>query len=241
MRYSVAEMAARDPWEPGMSSASETAYSHLRQRLISGYYAPCTQLKEGPIAEELGISRTPVRMALKRLVEDGLVVSEAHRGMFVAEWTDHDIQDVWSLRLVLEPHAAALAAERATAEQIDDLQGLNVRMREILRSDRQTRVSELQRTNFDFHSLIIEASGSPRLKTVAMQTAGTPMLVGTYYVMDESYIHRSVSHHEDIVTAIRMRDPEAASKAMWVHLKVNIGAFFEARRLLKTDPEVKTD
>lgn len=212
-----------------MSNASETAYHHLRQQLISGRYAPRSQLKEGPIAEELGISRTPVRVALRRLVEDGLVVSEVHRGMFVAEWTDRDIQDVWSLRLVLEPHAAALAAERATPEQIESMAALNARMREALGSTRQTRVTELQRTNFEFHSLVIEASCSPRLRTVAMQTAGTPMLVGTYYVMDEDHIMRSVSHHEDIVTAIRMRDPEAASKAMWVHLRVNIAAFFEAR------------
>lgn len=220
-----------------MSSASESAYSHLRQRLVAGYYSPRTQLKEGPIAEELGISRTPVRFALKRLVEDGLVVSEAHRGMFVAEWTDRDIEDVWSLRLVLEPHAAALAAERATEEQLAGLQALNRQMRDILASERQTRVAELQQVNFDFHSLVIAASGSPRLKSVAMQTASTPMLIGTYYVMDESFIHRSLSHHEDIVTAIEMRDPEAASKAMWVHLRVNIGAFFAAKRSAPKLPE----
>lgn len=213
-----------------MSNASELAYTHLRQRLISGYYGPRTQLKEGPIAEELGISRTPVRIALKRLVEDGLVVSETHRGMFVAEWTDRDIEDVWSLRLVLEPHAAALAATRASDDQIAAMRELNARMREVLHSDRLTRIAELQKINFDFHVLVIEASGSPRLRSVAMQTAGTPMLVGTYYVMDEGYIFRSLSHHEDIATAISMRDPEAASKAMWVHLRVNIGTFFEARR-----------
>ncbi|NTF08917.1 GntR family transcriptional regulator [Agrobacterium rubi] len=213
-----------------MSNASEIAYTYLRQRLISGYYGPRVQLKEGPIADELGISRTPVRMALKRLVDDGLVVSETNRGMFVAEWTDRDIEDVWSLRLLLEPHAATLAAQRASDDQIASLRELNAQMREVLQSDRQTRIAELQKINFNFHSLVIEASGSPRLRTVAMQTAGTPMLVGTYYVMDEGYIFRSLSHHEDIVTAISMRDPEAASKAMWVHLRVNIGTFFEARR-----------
>ncbi|WP_374300618.1 GntR family transcriptional regulator [Paracoccus sp. (in: a-proteobacteria)] len=213
-----------------MSNASETAYVYLRQRLTTGHYTPKTQLKEGTIAAELGISRTPVRAALKRLVEDGLVVSETHRGMFVAEWTDRDIQDVWSLRLVLEPHAAALAADHATDEQIAGLEALNTRMHEILQSDRPSRLAELQRTNFDFHSLIIEASASPRLKTVAMQTAGTPMLLGTYYVMDESSLYRSLSHHRDIVTAIQMRDREAASKAMWVHLRVSIGTFFEAKQ-----------
>nr|WP_298098308.1 GntR family transcriptional regulator [uncultured Shinella sp.] len=222
-----------------MSNASELAYTHLRQRLISGYYGPRTQLKEGLIADELGISRTPVRMALKRLVEDGLLVSEAHRGMFVAEWTDRDIEDVWALRLVLEPHAAALAAERASDDHLAGLKDLNVRMREVLQSDRQTRISELQKINFDFHSLVIEASGSPRLRAVAMQTAGTPMLVGTYFVMDEDYIYRSLSHHEDIVATISMRDPEAASKAMWVHLRVNIGTFFEAKRALPRQQDSK--
>jgi DNA-binding GntR family transcriptional regulator len=212
-----------------MGKANDTAYTFLRQRLISGFYEPGSQLKEERIADELGISRTPVRAALKRLVNDGLVVSAANRGMFVAEWTDRDIQDIWDLRLVLEPHAAALAAARATENQISEMRALNDRMRTILQSRRQSRVDEMQAINFEFHTRIIEAAGSPRLKTVAMQTAGTPMLIGTYYVMEETHIQRSLHHHEDIVTAILLRDSEAASKAMWVHLKISIAAFFQTR------------
>jgi DNA-binding GntR family transcriptional regulator len=213
-----------------MRKPGESAYTFLRQRLIAGYYVPRSQLKEEHVAEELGISRTPVRAALKRLVEDGLVVSEANRGIFVAEWTDQDIRDVWSLRLVLEPLAASLAAERAGEDQIASIREANERLRQALQSKRQTRISEMQKANYDFHAEVIRASGSPRLRTVAMQTAGTPMLIGTYYVVDDDNIQRSINHHEDIVSAIAMREPEAASKAMWLHLKLSVASFFERKK-----------
>lgn len=205
------------------------AYSFLRQRLISGHYGPGNQLKEEHIAEELGISRTPVRAALQQLVQDGLVVSAANRGMFVAEWTDHDILDVWSLRLVLEPHAAALAAERAGKRQIESMRAANARLLSALNSDRKNRIAEMQDANLDFHSLIIEAARSPRLRAAALQTVDTPLLLGTYYIMDEKSILRSFNHHEDIIAVIEARDSEAASKAMWLHLRISVNSFMQKR------------
>src|SRR3546814_15166807 len=82
-------------------------------RIIAGNYTGGTQLKENHIAEDIGVSRTPVRAALKKLIEDGLAVAEEGRGVFIASWTRWDIEDMFRLRIRLEPFAARLASERA--------------------------------------------------------------------------------------------------------------------------------
>jgi DNA-binding GntR family transcriptional regulator len=98
-----------------MAAASDKAYELLKQRLIGGSYAPGAQLKEEHLARELAISRTPVRAALKRLVQDGLATAEVGRGVRVAEWTESDIQETYHLRSLLEGRAAELAAQRGGA------------------------------------------------------------------------------------------------------------------------------
>src|SRR5690349_19894560 len=82
-------------YKPGtnVAVASEKAYELLKQRVIAGTYAPGAQLKEEHIARELEISRTPIRAALKRLVQDGLASADAGRGVRVSEWTEADIEE----------------------------------------------------------------------------------------------------------------------------------------------------
>src|SRR5687767_13779896 len=95
-----------------MAVASDNADVVLKQRIVGGSYAPCAQLKEEHLARELKISRTPIRAALKRLVDDGLATADLGRGVRVAEWTDFDIEETFDLRGLLEAHAAELAARR---------------------------------------------------------------------------------------------------------------------------------
>src|ERR1700748_672830 len=102
-----------------MSNATDSTYASIRRAIMAGRAAPGTYLKEKHPAEIMGVSRTPVRAALQRLVGDQLLRSEANRGVFVAEWTSRDIQEVFELRLLLEPYAAGLAALHATPAQIE--------------------------------------------------------------------------------------------------------------------------
>ena len=107
-----------------MAKISDSLYAELRRRIMSGRYAPGERLREESVAHEMQVSRTPVRAALQRLVEDGLLVAAA-RGATVAGWTHWDIAEAFELRILLEPHAAGLAAERATPGQIDEMDALN--------------------------------------------------------------------------------------------------------------------
>src|SRR3546814_10821051 len=77
-----------------MKRGSQQTYEVLKKRIIAGHYTAGTQLKENHIAEDIGVSRTPVRAALKKLIEDGLAVAEEGRGVFIARWTRWDIEEI---------------------------------------------------------------------------------------------------------------------------------------------------
>ena len=215
--------------------ASEAAYFFLRQRLASGHFGPGVQLKEEHVADELGISRTPVRAALRRLVDEGLLIAAANRGVFVAEWTDRDIKEVFELRCLLEAQAAGLAAERATTEQLEAMRAANARMVAALESHTANYIAEIQAANYEFHRLVIEASGSPRLRAFAMQIVIAPLATGTFYVMEEESIQRSINHHSEIINGIFLKEFNIASKAMSLHLMTSYQNFVRTREKLKRE------
>ena len=97
----MSESAA--PSDPGPGHASDHAYRLIRAQILSGARAGGDWLREGDLAESLGVSRTPVREALRRLTAEGLVRYERNRGVQVAAWTAEDLHEIFSLRSVLEP------------------------------------------------------------------------------------------------------------------------------------------
>lgn len=213
-----------------MSSANETVYVELRRRIMAGRYEPGLQLKEEMLAEEMKVSRTPVRTALQRLVTDGLLESRTNRGVFVASWTERDIDEVFDLRCMLEPHAAGLAALRATEAQIAELASLNRRMTEAVRSSSPEALAELQGLNNLFHQLLLTSACSARLTSITRSLIDWPLIVGTFYFFSRTDINRSIHHHEDIVSAIEARDPVLARHAMDVHLRRSYLQYKERRR-----------
>lgn len=98
-----------------MKRGQEQAYEVLRQRLIGGHYTPGTHLREEPLAREFGLSRSPVRAALQRLVKDGLATADAGQGIHVSAWSDHDIEEIFRLRMQLGPLAAQFACEEGAS------------------------------------------------------------------------------------------------------------------------------
>src|SRR3954469_14838165 len=149
-----------------MASAVDRAYEALRQRVVGGTYAPGEQLKEEHLARELAISRTPVRAALKRLGDDGLATADPNRGVRVAEWTEFDIEETFDLRGLLESHAAELAARRGGTALADRLDALNDEMERAIGKGGAAMPERLQVINSRFHRAVLEASGSPRLRSM---------------------------------------------------------------------------
>jgi DNA-binding GntR family transcriptional regulator len=210
-------------------NASDRAYSIIRQRLMTGQYEPGAQLKEVDISLDLGISRTPVRAALSRLATEGLVNAYANRGVFAAQWDNRDVRETFGLRGLLEAHAAFLAATNVSDEQVLELEALNERMRELVHSDEDNKTEQIQNINNAFHRLIIQVSASPRLIAICNSLVDTPMIIGSFYLYDPAETMRSVSQHEEIIRALRKRDPTYASQAMVLHLKSTFELYMAKR------------
>lgn len=237
-----------------MAVASDTAYELLKQRVIAGTYAPGAQLKEEHLARELDISRTPIRAALRRLVQDGLATADAGRGVRVSEWTEHDIQETYELRALLEGRAAELAARRGGLPLADQLDALNARMAQAigqangqapgqsldqsdergpgLRGDpaEDALVERLQEINARFHRAILEASGSPRLRAMLAGLIDMPIVIRSYFISTRQDFIQSLNHHREIAAAVRIGDPDLARQAMQLHLGVAARRFTQRRR-----------
>ena len=111
-----------------MAAAVEKAYSVIRDGIMGGTYSGGSHLKAEDLAVAIGVSRTPVREALRRLHSEGLVDFVANRGAYVLNWDKSDVDEVFGLRMVLESFAAELAADRRLPEQLAELRDLADRM-----------------------------------------------------------------------------------------------------------------
>jgi DNA-binding GntR family transcriptional regulator len=219
-----------------MASATGKAYETLKQRVVGGTYAPGAQLKEEHLARELRVSRTPVRAALKRLVEDGLATADPNRGVRVSEWTDFDIEETFELRGLLESHAAELAARRGGAQLADRLDDLNQQMDRAIAAGGAALPERLQEINSRFHRAILEGSGSPRLRSMLAGLIDMPIVIRSHFISTLQDKVQSLQHHRDLAAAVRAGDGELARQVMQLHLRVASHRFRRQRSEFNGSP-----
>ena len=145
-----------------IQSVVDHVYSALRERILSGDLPRGTKLRQASLAEELGVSRTPLREALRRLSTEGLVEFSPNRGATVSELDFGDMRHAWSARVALEPGAARLAAERRDPDAIAAMRDAV----ELQRQRRRRRHGQL-RGQPAFHLALAAASGNPHLTRFA--------------------------------------------------------------------------
>ena len=217
-------------------AAADKAYELLKQRVIGGTYAPGAQLKEEHLARELEISRTPVRVALRRLVEDGLATADPNRGVRVAAWTEFDIEETFDLRGMLEAHAADLAARRGGLALSNRLDDLNEQMAHAITAGGSALPERLQQINSQFHRAILEASGSPRLKAMLEGLIDMPIVIRSHFISTLQDKEQSLQHHRDLAAAVRAGDGELARQVMQLHLRVAAHRFKRQRSAFSAAP-----
>ncbi|MFF5864369.1 GntR family transcriptional regulator [Pseudomonas sp. NPDC012596] len=200
--------------------ATDHVYDNLRNRIIAGQYEPGTQLKEEPLSREFNVSRTPIRATLKRLVEDGLAVIEANRGVFVAGWTHWDIEEMFNLRELLEPHAAMLAAQRASREDVLMLQRINDEMAAAIAAKGEDMAMAVQAANRAFHGQLLEIAGSQRLKSMLATLIDMPVITRSFFLYQPDDLRRSLHQHQDVTYAIEQGDGALARQAMQTHIRM---------------------
>lgn len=211
-----------------MAAAVEKAYQTIRQGIVSGAYPPGSHLTAQGLAAASGLSRTPVREAMRRLHAEGLISFIPHRGAFVARMEERDIQKIYALRAVLEGYAAEAAAVEATESQIAELERLAVQMAEAVERGRRNMIEDVTGINNRFHKLIVAAADNPRLELALASIVEAPLVLRTFrrYTRDE--MRRSAIQHLELASAIRARDGEWARCVMTSHIHAGRNALIRS-------------
>src|SRR5215204_5857948 len=186
-----------------MARGQDRAYSVLRQRLVGGHYRPGFHLREEPLAQELGLSRTPVRAALKRLVEDGLATADAGQGIHVAEWSDADIEETFRIRMLLEPYATELAVQRGGDPLVERLEANNETMAAAIARGDDPAIAVIQGTNRDFHQTLLAFAGAPRLRSMLDALIDMPIVVRSFFLYSPAELAQSLHHQPDSMSGKR--------------------------------------
>jgi DNA-binding GntR family transcriptional regulator len=195
--------AVADP-SPAPELAAEVQRA-IADQIATGRLQPNERINQERLATELGVSRTPVREALRWLERDGLVRLVARRGAFVAPFDAHDVDEIYELRELLEPRAAGRAAVRATRADVAGLRRLLEAMERAWRSD-GTRAFTLNRT---FHEALCGPCGNRLLLSVLHQVWSQQSAVRIFMVAQEAseaLEERTNAQHRDIVEAFAARD-----------------------------------
>ena len=200
------------------STGGEMVYATLRARILSGELGAHAVLREQALAQELGVSRTPVREALRRLDEAGLVAFLPNRGATVVAWTLEQVRETYVVRAALESRAAGLAATRITAAELDALADLIDAMEPVLTAHDEDTAAELARLNAEFHRIVVSASGSSQLMTLTSTVTRVPLMAAAFRRDGGQFRARSNHHHRDILTALRTGDSLWAEVAMRSHI-----------------------
>jgi DNA-binding GntR family transcriptional regulator len=195
---------------------SRRVASGLRRAIVLGLLAPGVHLHEPQLAQKFGVSRMPIREALAQLEHEGLVRAEPHRGTFVLGMTLRDIEEVYDVRRLLEVAAGRLAAARATAEAIEELQELVGRMAAFVAAGQRDLVGQV---DIVFHRRLITSAAHRRLLANWEPLAGIAecLLTETDQVRDTEL--EVVQAHQAIVDALSARDPDAAAAHIEHHLR----------------------
>lgn len=195
----------------GRPNLKEIALKHIRDRILSGELRPGVKIDQDHLAEELGISRLPVREALISLEAEGLVDNVARRGSYVAAIGAQDIRDHYEMYGLL----AGLAAKRATKNLDED--GF-VRLEEII--DRMAATddpAELDELNFRFHQAVNKAGGSRRMRVVLRLLSSS--MPTNFFQFNAEWKRQAIAEHRGILEALRSGDAERAFSSVVSHFR----------------------
>ena len=224
-------MAAEPLLESGSQAAeeplSDRVVAVLQSRIISGQIPVGTWLRHNTIADEFGISRTPVREALRILAARDIVTIVPHRGAQVNGQSGQDIRDIGQVRAELEGMAAGMAADRIDDAQLQRMKGAWQGFKAKIDGDpttSQDQASEWAESNEQFHSVILEAAGNKYL-VVAIDELRRRLphnLAYGAYAGNSRLLAKNLQEHEAISDAILAQDSELARRLMAEHIRTSI-------------------
>ena len=194
----------------------ELVLEAIREAIINGSLQPRERLMEIQLAEELGVSRTPVREALRHLELEGFIVMVPRKGAYVADLSFKDIADVFEIRASLEGLAAGLAAERITSGELEEMERLLVEKGEaIAKND----INQLVEVDTKFHEAIYRASRNDRLSSIISNLREQIQRFRSTSLSYPGRMKESLEEHRAIVDAINSRDIQLARQLSQEHIE----------------------
>jgi DNA-binding GntR family transcriptional regulator len=195
---------------------ADRAYASLRDRIVTLRIAPGAPIDEDVLGSELGIGRTPVREAIKRLALENLVTVFPRRGTFASDINITDLADIADVRLQLEGHAAYRAAQRITAAQREELEGL---LGELDRSQGSDDTDALMELDARVHRFVHRCAGNPYLEETLGRYLNLSLRIW-YLVLDRlPHLFARVHEHDDLLHAIADGEPARARAIIAEHIE----------------------
>ena len=194
----------------------EVVAEALREAIKEGLLAPGQRLMEIQLAEELGVSRTPVREAVRKLELEGYVVMMPRRGTYVANLSIRDVNDVFEIRTALDSLACGLAAERITEDELERLQRLLVMIGEHIEKGDMEKIVE---TDTRFHDLLYQASRNTRLVGIISNLREQLTRFRAASMSFPGRLKETLEEHKELVDAIAQGDVQAAKHAAEAHME----------------------
>lgn len=193
----------------------EVVFKTLRQAILTGELKPGEPLMEVKLAEKLGVSRTPIREAIRKLELDGLVVIKPRRSACVASITKEDLTDVLEVRRVLEKLSIELCCRKRTGQ---DVVLLKESLEKFKQSIKKNDLTEIAVTDVQFHETIYNATGNKRLCQILYNLREQMYRYRLEYIKDEQTRKQLIIEHEKILWAIEQRDEKKAVEAILLHI-----------------------
>lgn len=187
----------------------------LRQRIFSHELAPGAWVDEQSLAEQYGISRTPLREALKVLAAEGLVTLKPRRGCYVTEISDRDLDEIFSVMALLEGQCAAECAQRATTAELAELQRLHDTLEQAARDG---NIDAYFDANQAFHKLVQDVADNRWLQQVIQDLRKVIKLSRHHSLLSEGRLEQSLEEHRQMLAALLARDKASAEAGTRAHI-----------------------
>lgn len=194
----------------------EVIFNTLREAIIVGELRPGERLMEVQLAEKMGVSRTPVREAIRKLELEGLVAMLPRKGAHVAELSIKDMMDVLEVRASLDGLATALSASRITDAELKDLQHIYTQFASHVERD---NLQGSIKKDVEFHDIIYRSSRNEKLIQINNNLREQVHRFRVIYLKDYISPKEIVKEHAEIYDAISNRDPAMAQEVAWKHIK----------------------
>jgi len=201
-------------------------YHRLKTMITEGDLEPGRRILQEQLARDMGVSRTPLVNALKRLAQEGLLQWLPRRAIYVKRFTPREVAQIFEVREGLEPMAARMAAGRIDPGEVDELEEM---FKEFTEDPTPAEVRRYLQADRHFHWRLVELAENPYL-AAAMEAVN--MMISAYQVGIPRSLAESLPEHRAVLHALRKQDPEASEQAMRVHIR-------RSREKLKKDAELK--